>query len=50
VGTALEHYQGGQIKKHEIGRYVERTGNNKFIRKKKLVIKPETEKKLYWFY
>jgi len=42
VGTALEHYQGGQIKKHEIGRYVERTGNNKFI--------PETEKKLYCFY
>jgi len=25
VGTALEYYQSGQIKKHEIGRYVART-------------------------
>lgn len=40
----------GQIKKHEIGRYVAHTGELQIYTKKKLVIKPETEKKLYCFY
>jgi len=49
VGTALEYYQSGQIKKHEIGRYVARTGQW-HIYKKKNSHKTWNRKKLYSFY